>query len=337
MRIGIDLMGSDHSPIALFDAIIQTAKQSPSIQLVVFATREAGAAMVQLYTQLSTLSALGSVEFEWVDQVITMRDDPIPAIRLKKKSSIVLGIKMLKRGAIDAFISAGNTGALIASAAIHLPKLPGISRPGLLTLMPTEREPMAVMDVGGMHQCKAAHLVNFSRVGAAFLRIFQGIALPRVALLNIGSESKKGSHEHQMAYRLLEEGAERDRFNFTGNVEGRDVFQGKVDLLVTDGFTGNVLLKTAEGVALFILDFLKSNSLQTGSGFVQHLIQELQGRFSYAEYPGAILLGVEGVVVKCHGDSSARALYHAIQASSAYVERGLISKISKELAEHSAT
>lgn len=324
-------MGSDHSPHALFDAIIQAAKQYPDLFFSVFTTKETADILRDFHKQLLSIGQMAQVDFECAEQVITMRDDPMVAIRKKKNSSLVMGVKAVKSKQIDAFISAGNTGALMAAATFTLPMLPGMRRLGLMATLPTERAPMAVLDVGSSLVCNAEHLVSFARVGAAYQRVYHEIQLPRVALLNIGVESKKGTQEHQKAYQLLQDHAVGDRFEFMGNVEGRDVFQGRVDLLVTDGFTGNVLLKTSEGVAFFIMDFLRKSALTSPSGHLQHLLQELQSHFSYAEYPGAILLGVEGIIVKCHGDSSSRALYNAIKASITYVERDLIAKIKKEL------
>lgn len=331
MRIGIDLMGSDHSPHALFDAVIQAAKLYPSLTLVVFATKEAGDLVRDLHQQIVSLGPLAAIEYVWAEEVISMRDDPVTAVRQKKQSSLVMGIKAIKTHHIDAFITAGNTGALMTSATLSLDPLPGMRRPALLAMLPTERAPMSVLDVGSSLLCKAEHLVNFARIGSAYQRIYHQIQRPRVALLNIGAESKKGTLEHRKAYQMLQDNANVDHFEFLGNVEGRDVFQGHVDVLVTDGFTGNVLLKTSEGVAFFILDFLRKSAVTSPSSHIQHLMQELQSHFSYAEYPGAMLLGVQGIIVKCHGDSSSRALFNAIKATVSYLERDLLQKLTKEL------
>ncbi|MFV0340587.1 MAG: phosphate acyltransferase PlsX [Parachlamydiaceae bacterium] len=332
MRIGIDLMGSDHSPLALFDGVVQAAKMFPAASFVLFVDKESASSLQDLLKPLQKFGGpLASIQFHIAEQVVSMHDDPMSAIRHKKKSSMILGIKELKRKALDAFITSGNTGALMASATLTLPLLPSVRRPGLLASLPTERAPLAVLDVGSYLLCKAEHLVNFAKIGSVYQRVYNKILKPRVALLNIGSESKKGTAEHQKAYQLLKEEAAKEEYEFLGNVEGREVFQGKVDVLVTDGFTGNVFLKTTEGVASFILEFLKKSSSAAPSTHLQHLIQELQSHFSYAEYPGAVLLGVDGIVIKCHGAASSKALFNAIKAAIVYVEGDLIEKIKHSL------
>lgn len=327
-------MGSDRSPQVLFDAVIQAAKQFDStVTFVVFTTQEAIDPLSDLQKQVMDSSAIARIKFELAQDVITMRDDPVPSIRLKKNSSLVKGIRLLKKRGIDAFVTAGNTGALIACSTITLPLLPGIRRPALLATLPTEVGQVAVLDVGGNVLCKAAHLVRYAELGAAFQKIHFGLAAPRIGLLNIGNESKKGTSEHRQAYQMLQTlSNSRLNIQFVGNIEGREVFQDKVDVLVTDGFTGNVLLKTSEGVAFFILDFLRRSLATSPVSQVQHILQQMQAHFSYAEYPGAILLGIDGVVVKCHGDSSAKAMYNSIKAAATYVEQQLTAKLKAELA-----
>lgn len=333
MLIGIDLMGSDRSPQVLFDAVIQAAKQfDSSVTFVVFTTQEAVDALSDLQKQVTGSFSIARIKFELVQDVITMRDEPVQSIRQKKNSSLVQGIRLLKKKGLDAFVTAGNTGALIACATLTLPLLPGIRRPALLATLPTEEGQVAVLDVGGNVLCKAAHFVHFAELGAAFQRIHFGLAAPRIGLLNIGNESKKGTLEHRQAYQLLQTlSNNKPHLQFIGNIEGREVFQDKVDVLVTDGFTGNVLLKTSEGVAFFILDFLRRSLATSPVSQVQHILQQLQAHFSYTEYPGAILLGVDGVVVKCHGDSSSKAMYNSIKAAATYVEQQLIVKLKAEL------
>lgn len=329
MRIGIDLMGSDRSPQVLFDAVIQAAKQLDlTNHFVVFADPETISDLKNQTFSSTHSSSMAGIEFYPVNEVITMLDEPVEAVRKKKNSSIVQGIRLLKKkhpDAIDAFVSAGNTGALVAAATLNLSLLPSIRRPAILASLPTETGHVSVIDVGGNVSCKAAHMVSFAQLGACFEKIQHGIQVPKVGLLNIGVESKKGTHEHRLAYRQLSN-QEETLFQFEGNVEGREVFQGKVHVLVTDGFAGNVLLKTTEGVATFILDFLRKNA-GASSIHTQHLLQQMQSHFSYNEYPGALLLGTEGIIVKCHGDSSSKALFNSIKAAIRYVEIDLIGKL----------
>lgn len=332
MRIGIDLMGSDRSPHVLFDAVIQAAKQfDASHAFVVFADEETIYALSDLKRQVSSSPFIATIEFYPVKDVITMQDEPVEAVRKKKHSSLVQGIRLLKKKSqekkthetLDAFVTAGNTGALVAAATLNLPLLHGVRRPAILASLPTETGHVSIIDVGGNVSCKASHMVSFAKLGACFESICHGILNPKVGLLNVGAEVKKGTHEHRLAHQLLS--THENLFLFAGNVEGREIFQGKVNVLVTDGFTGNILLKTTEGVASFILDFLKKSVCPT------HLFQQMQSHFSYNESSGAILLGIEGIVVKCHGDSSSKALFNGIKSSISYVEMDLISKLKSLL------
>jgi phosphate acyltransferase len=344
LHIGIDLMGGDKPPDVLFEAIIQAAEQlDDSHSLLVIATKSVVNLLSRL--ELPALSAKqlsvrqrARIEFHVVADAISMGDEPLGAVRRKKGSSLVVGIRLLKKRRIDAFVSCGNTGALVASSTLSLPMLPGVSRPALLAVLPTEKGSVAVIDVGGNVSCKAHHLVQFARLGAAYQRSIQGIECPLVGLLNIGVESKKGTTEVRQAYEILKTQCQElaakgitPRLHFLGNVEGREVFQGAVDVLVTDGFTGNVLLKTTEGVASFIFNSLQETLKDHSSEIVMNTLSDLQKHFNYAEYPGAIVCGVDGIVVKCHGNSSAKALLSSIRGAITLVKKRVITLIKEQL------
>lgn len=339
MRIGVDLMGSDRSPLALFDAVLNAARHlEPIVTLVVFATQEIVNSLSAILS-MQVLSADGAgIIFHVVADVIMMHDEPLEAVRHKKDSSLVRGIKLLKKRQLDAFVSFGNTGALIAGATLSIPLFPQIKRPALLAVLPSKLGEVAVLDVGGTVSRKASHLVQFALLGAAYQCSFHENPCPRVGLLNIGVESKKGTGELREAYLALEqltqkkqsEGAVR-LFQFVGNIEGRDLFEGKVDVLVTDGFTGNVLLKTTEGVSLFILDYLEQINKQSSSKTLSHSIEQLQNHFNYNEYPGAILCGIDGLIIKCHGSASPRAVLNGIKGAVRLVSNGLIQKVKQNL------
>ncbi len=263
-----------------------------------------------------------------------MADEPVLAVSRKKESSLVVGIRLLKRHKIHAFVSAGNTGALIASAAIQLPRLHGIKRPALLVSLPTVSGTVAVLDVGGNVQCKAHHLVQFAQMGAAYQSCSEGIAIPAVGLLNIGLEPKKGTSAVREAYQVLlqqQNDSPDQRMRFIGNVEGREVFQGKIDVLVTDGFTGNVLLKTTEGVSSFIFDFIQDTLQNSQNKEVTDALVNMRRYFSYAEYPGAFVCGVEGIVVKCHGDSSSRAMLNGIKGAANLIATDVLTRMKDML------
>ena len=290
-KIGVDLMGNDNSPKTLLTALNELQLDS-STELVVFGLPE--------YKDLSRFEYVEALEF------IEMDDHPLSALRRKKQASLCIGLKALNEKKIDAFISAGNTGSLVTGAKITLGTLPGILRPALLARMPTKKEPVAVIDVGANVQVKACHLVQFALLGTAFAKS-HGIKKPRVGLLNIGSEASKGTTELRIAYQELKE-FPNSPFEFVGNIEGKSVFDGEVDVLITDGFTGNVFLKTAEGIASL-----------------------LSSHLHYAEYPGAILAGVQGIVIKCHGYSTPRAFSNAIAGAVQLVRSNFTEEIKKQI------
>lgn len=339
MRIGIDLMGSDSSPHVLFDAVLQAAKQlDASHFLVVIATKSVVDHFSPLIKAISTNVNQAKIEFRIVADSIAMADEPLGAFRRKKESSMVVGIRLMKKGQLDAFVSCGNTGALVGGVTLSLPKLPGISRSALLAMLPTEKGSVAVLDVGGNVSCKARHLVQFAYLGAAYQRALQGIEAPVVGLLNIGVESRKGTTEVCQAYEVLKTQCQNYEamgipppMRFVGNIEGRDVFKGTVDVLVTDGFTGNVLLKTTEGAAFFIFDSLKKSIRDKEAEGLVQAVDNLQNQFNYAEYPGAIVCGVDAVIIKAHGSASAKALLSSILGAASLVKKRVIPLIKEQL------
>jgi glycerol-3-phosphate acyltransferase PlsX len=324
LRIGIDLLGSDTPPADLFPAIVQVSQQAPSqVSMVIFATE----AVIQ---EICPGTPPHGIEFHPVANFIAMTDDPLLAIRQKKESSLVTGMRLLKKKRISALISAGNTGALIAAAALMLPKMPGIQRPGLLAVLPTLHAPLTVLDVGGNVASRADHLLQFAHLGAAYSLCSTRKRKSRIGLLNIGTESKKGRAEIRQAYHLLAESFTAEKtpaIEFIGNVEAKDIFKGHFDVLVTDGFTGNVLLKTSEGVSRFIFDRLNISATPS----LKHSARELEKTFDHAEYPGALVCGVEGLVIKCHGNATSTALYHAIIGAASLINRRLIPKMKASL------
>lgn len=336
MRIGVDVMGSGSSPLELFQAVIDVADElSPSDCLVVFVGDE----LVDTAHEVSRTvgEEAAAIEVVGVSQVITMEEAPLSAIRGKRNSSMMEGIRWLREHRLEAFVSAGNTGALVAAATLLLPRLPGIDRAALLALLPTATGSVVVLDVGGNVSVKAIHLVQFALMGAAYQQCAGEVRRPSVGLLNIGVESLKGTTDVREAYLTLQRlgggDDERAPMKFCGNVEGREVFQGKVQVLVTDGFTGNIFLKTAEGVSAFLLDYVRS-ALVREAGSVTAVLGELERHINYEEYPGAIVCGVEGVVVKCHGESSAHGMLNSIRGAINLVRQGLLSRIKTRIATY---
>lgn len=323
-RIGIDLLGCDTSAETLLKGILayKWDEDHPPL-FTFFGTKE-------LFQVISVPE--GHI-CHVVTEEIAMDDDPLHTIRRKKDSSLCVGIEALKNYEIDAFISGGNSGALLAKTKISLPLLPSVDRPAFLTLIPSKLEPIAVLDVGANVEIKADHFLQFAKMGIAYQKA-RGVAHPKVGLLNIGVEQKKGTAEIQKAYKILQglnENAPIDNPVFIGNVEGRSVFQGDFDVLITDGFTGNVFLKTSEGIAGFVLQQMQNLGPLEALPGIRSIIAALRHRLSYAEYPGAILCGAEGLVIKCHGESPPESFIHSILSASRLVKHSFIEKIKTEL------
>lgn len=330
MRIGIDLMGGESSPQELLSAVFEVVNLlGPSDSLIIYGTKDI--LETGFFPPTEGENKGSKIDLRLVPEYITMEDDPLTAIRLKKSSSLVVGVSQLKEKKIDALVTAGNTGALIACATIFLPLLKGIERPALLASLPTLKSPIALIDVGGLVSHKPQHLVQNAHFGAAFQRCCLGIDVAKVGLLNIGVESKKGTPETREAHRLLTEVSKypNSKIHFVGNIEGRDVFQGNADVLVTDGFTGNVLLKTSEGISTFIFDYLLQELKEVST--VTEGLKLIQSRFSYDEYPGALVCGVEGILVKCHGAATKKGMKQSIKGAMQLVRNHLLSQILEEL------
>ncbi|MDE3046618.1 MAG: phosphate acyltransferase PlsX [Verrucomicrobiota bacterium] len=313
-RIGLDLMGGDNAPGALLKAL-KALKLPPKNELVLIGTAE---------YQTSNFDYVVAPTF------VEMDEPPLAALRRKKEASMCIGLRLLKAGKIDALVSAGNTGALVSASKMILGNCKGLLRPALLAQIPTKRGLLAVLDVGANVQVKANHLVQFALLGAAFCRA-NGIHRPRVGLLNIGSEAMKGTSDLRQAYKSLSQ--KNSFFEFIGNIEGKSVFEGEANVLVTDGFTGNVFLKTAEGVASLILDRFDSLLPPEMNQQLHPRIEDLQRRLHYAEYPGALLAGVSGIVIKCHGHSSPQAIVNAVLGAADLASRDFIQSIKDQLAQ----
>lgn len=313
--IGVDLMGSDNAPNVLIDAL-SSLPLPDGAELLVIGTPE--------FEKIAR-----PFRFCAARDVIEMDESPLIALRRKREASLCVGMRLLKEKKIDAFVSAGNTGALVSSAKMILGTLPGILRPALLALMPTKKNPVAVLDVGANVQVKATHLIQFALMGAAY-QMTRGVEKPSVGILNIGSEAVKGTSELRLAYRELQ-GAVKAPFRFAGNIEGKSVFDGDVDVLITDGFTGNVFLKTAEGIASLILDRVHANIPATELKKLQPQINDLQRHLHYAEYPGALLAGVKGIVIKCHGYSTPRGFANGVLGALSLASENFIEVLQDKL------
>jgi glycerol-3-phosphate acyltransferase PlsX len=263
----------------------------------------------------------GRLEIVHASQVIETEEPPTAAIRHKRDSSLMVGLGLLKAGRAQAFVSAGNTGALLAGATVTLGRLAGIERPALATLIPTEAQPFLLVDSGANVDCKPPYLLQFAQMGAVYMEHALGRPNPKVGLLNIGTESEKGNDLAKEAHRLLA----ASRLNFVGNVEARGISAGAADVLVCDGFVGNVVLKYTEGLAKSLMGMIKTEltagpvtalgALLAGGAF-----KRLKKRFDYTEVGGAPFLGLQALVVKAHGSSDARAVRGAARQCVAFVD-----------------
>jgi glycerol-3-phosphate acyltransferase PlsX len=267
--------------------------------------------------------------------VVGMSESPSLAFRKKKQSSIQVGLNLVKNNEADAFVSAGNTGAVMAASLLTLGRIPGVERPAIATVLPSMTGPFIMLDMGSNVDSKPQHLVQFGIMGHYFSKLLFNVTKPRVALLNIGEEEDKGNHATLEAYPVLKE--TKDIF-FIGNLEGKDILLGKADVIVCDGFVGNAILKFGEGVTGLFLDFFKTEAKASlralfGILLLKPMLTRFIKRFDYQEYGGAPLLGVNGVSVIAHGKSKRVAIKNAIRIAKQTVESDIVGKIAEALAE----
>jgi phosphate acyltransferase len=327
--IALDAMGSDKAPRPEVDGALQAARQYGVRVLLV--GREA-----QLRAELSRHTGISGLPIEIVhaSEVVGMGDKAAQAVRSKRDSSIRVGLRLVREGRASGFVTAGNTGAAMATAKMVLGALPGVDRPSLAAVFPTALGTAAILlDVGANVDCKPDNLAQFAVMGEIYCRQMLGIRRPRVGLLSIGEEENKGNELTRESFQLLK----LLPLNFIGNVEGRDLYNGKVDVIVADGFVGNVALKTSEGVATLVRYVLKESLRATITRQVGYLLSrsafaDFKKRFDYSEYGGAPLLGVKGACIITHGSSNANAIKNAIRVTAEFAQRNINAAIEKELA-----
>ncbi len=329
MKIALDVMGGDHAPFSNIEGAFSylEEKNDSSVKLLLVGDAPQIEDVVSSYTQHKN-----SIEIIHTTQVVEMDEKPSRIFRTKPDSSLVKCIDLIKSGKADAAISAGNTGALLTSSLFLLGKIDGIRRPALAPYIPTEKGGVILCDAGANADVKPQHLVQFALMASAYLETQENIDNPRVALINIGSEESKGNELTRAAYPLLNEHIS----NFTGNIESRYFLNGNVDVVVCDGFTGNIILKLTEGLFKNVTGFLKeglSNST-TDASQLMPILAELKKKFDYEEHGGTPLLGINGIVMKCHGSSSYRSIKNTIKAVKKFHDANLINEIANRMAEH---
>jgi glycerol-3-phosphate acyltransferase PlsX len=328
MRIALDAMGSDRAPaIEVEGAIGALDSLDHNFQLVFVGDREAIEAELERYPD----APLDRIDIVHAPDRIEMGESPAQAIRRKPHSSIVVGLNLQKKGDVDAFISAGSTGAVMAGSLVILRVLPGVDRPPVGTILPTRHGHTLLLDAGANVDTRPHQLLQFAHLGTIYAHDLMGIANPRVGLLNIGEEPEKGDENTLAAHKLLAESS----LHFVGNIEGRDIIDHTCDVLVCDGFVGNVLLKFYESVATFVLQLLKKEMLKKE---VQVAAESVNIRrvfevLDYTEYGGAPLLGVNGVVIICHGGSPPKAVTNAIRVAAQAVDQDMLSHMQSRVAK----
>jgi glycerol-3-phosphate acyltransferase PlsX len=328
MRIALDAMGSDRAPAVEVEGAVGALRElGGDFSIVLVGDREAIEAELARWPD----APRDRIEVVHAAQKIEMGESPAQAIRRKPESSIVIGLSLHKRGEVDAFISAGSTGAVMAGSLFILRPLPGVDRPALGTVFPTSAGHTIVLDSGANIETRPQQLVEFAHLGSVYARDLMGVDSPRVGLLNIGEEPEKGDERAVETYQLL---SAEPGINFVGNVEGRDIIHSRCDVLVCDGFVGNVLLKFYESIAGFIIHLLRQ---EVGSKGLEIDLDGVFRTLDYTEYGGAPLLGVNGISIICHGGSPPRAIRNAIRVAKRSVERGMVAHIARELARPAGT
>jgi len=330
MRIVVDAMGGDFAPKVNVDGSIDALREFPDVEITLVGPQELVEKTIGEYADQQALSGVRS-RLSVVDapEVISTEEHPVMALRRKKNSTFCVGMDIVRRKEAQAFVSAGSTGALMAGAMFKIGRIKGVVRPALATLMPVPDRPMLMVDAGANVDCKPEWIVQFAMMGSVYMQKVMGIEAPDVGLLNIGVEDAKGNEQTQAACALMRR---EQPFHFIGSVEARDALAGTCDVLATDGFAGNVLLKNTEGVISLLFGLLKGGLMSSTKGKVAALLakdtfRQLKHSFDSTEIGGAPLLGVEGAVIKAHGNSNARAIFCAIRQAKKVVDSGVVDLI----------
>ncbi|MDZ8184177.1 MAG: phosphate acyltransferase PlsX [Nostoc sp. ChiSLP02] len=327
VRIAIDAMGGDHAPAEIVAGALR-AREELGVDILLVGDPQ------QIEAALPPKTNLGQVEIVTAQEAIAMDEEPLNAVRRKRNASINVAMDLVKQQRADAVFSAGHSGAAMASALLRLGRLPGVDRPAIGTVFPTiiAGKPVLVLDVGANVDCRPKFLEQFAVMGSAYSRYVLGTAEPKVGLLNIGEEDSKGNDAAVRAHQLLRENSQ---INFIGNAEGRDVLSGRFDVIVCDGFVGNVLLKFAEAVGEVILQILREELPQglhgqIGSALLKPNLKRIKQRMDHAEHGGALLLGVDGVCLIGHGSSQAPSIFNAIRMAKEAVDNEVLQRIQSQ-------
>ena len=322
MNVAVDAMGGDNAPEVVVEGAVEAVSEL-GIPVTLVGHREI------LGKILGVHKASDLISVHHCEDMVHMDETPLKAVRKKKDASIRVAFDLVKRGVADAVVSAGNSGAMFAAGVLILGRINGVDRPAIASIVPTEKGPGVLIDVGANVDCRPTHLLQFGLMANAFANSCLGIENPTTGLLSIGEERSKGNEQVRLSHRLFRESS----LNFTGNVEGRDLFGGDVDVIVCDGFVGNVALKVIEGVVEAVSRHVRRELEGPETSFsdavlCQDLIDRFKRKLDYEEYGGAPLLGIKGVGIVCHGGSSSKAIKNAIRVAAQYVNNRIIEKMS---------
>lgn len=324
-KIAVDAMGGDNAPQAIVEGVNQALADFSDIEIQLYGDE----AKIKPY-----LKANDRVSIIHTDEKINSDDEPVKAIRRKKQASMVLGAQAVKDGKADAVLSAGNTGALLAAGLLVVGRIKNIDRPGLMSSLPTiDGKGFNMLDLGANAENTAHHLHQYAILGSFYAKNVRGVAHPRIGLLNNGTETTKGDPLRKETFALL---AADETLNFIGNVEARDLMNGVADVVVTDGFTGNAVLKSIEGTALGIMEQLKTSIKQAGlraklgALLLKNSLYDLKDSLDYSGAGGAVLFGLKAPVVKCHGSSDAKSVYYTIKQIRIMLETDVVGQLVEE-------
>ena len=330
-KIAIDAMGGENAPQAIVDAILKVRSELPDTKFILFGDKE------KIKQSIPADKINDQLEVVPTTEIINDEDEPVKAIRQKKDSSMVVAARYVKSGKADALFTMGNTGALLACGIFIIGRIKGITRPGLMPTLPVQNSDKGynLIDVGANAQTKPEYILQWAEMAAFYAKEIRGIENPRVALLNNGSEDDKGDEVHQKAYELLK----NSDLNFIGNIEGNELMTGKTDVAAMDGFSGNIALKSIEGMASVLLHSLKdsllNNGLMTkvGALLIKNAVNDLKNKYDTARYGGAVLMGINAPVVKTHGRSDYRPIYYTLKQIDKILDQNLIEDIKQKFAK----
>ena len=324
MKLALDAMGGDNAPQAVIEGAYAALEQFPDLEILLFGQQDKMAPYLKQNVRMTTIHC---------EEVVEGEDDPARAVRRKKDSSMAKMLAAVANGEADAALSAGNTGALMAGGLFVVGRIDGVQRPALATTLPTlDGRGFLMLDLGANADAKPEHLVQYAIMGDIYAKKVTGIQSPKLGLLNIGTEDKKGNDVTKTTFGLLKEAP----INFTGNVESRDLFEGLADVLVTDGFTGNMVLKTIEGTVISMFSMMKdafTSSTKAKIGYVlsKDGLRGIKHKMDYSEYGGAALFGLKAPVIKAHGSSNAHAIVSAIKQAHLMVEHKVCETIAQTI------